>query len=182
MYRHSKQDDDMKKIKFKKDTFMTVISQLIEIAKGLKDNIEYTIEIKEYRKKRSKNQNDYCWELCTQIAQVLQMSNVRIDGRMVTKEDIYKDFIKRAGVCEYIAIPEKSVKDFSTRWSSNGVGWFCEVMDYCKVDGAKKVCCYYGSSTYNTEEMTRLLNAIIADCEMYGIEPDITVRELLNSA
>ncbi len=171
----------MIKIKFFKSTLMTLVQQIIECSKSLDNKKQYILEIKEYKKRRSKNQNDYCWELCTQLAQLLQSSDIRINGRLVTKEDIYRDHIKRAGVCEYIAIPDKAVEDFSKRWSSNGVGWFCEVMDYCKVDGAKKVCCYYGSSTYNTEEMCRLLNSIVADCEMYGIEPDEKVRSLLSA-
>jgi hypothetical protein len=170
----------MHKLKFKKASFMVVIQQLIELAKGLKDNKEYILEVKEYRPKRSKSQNDFCWELCTQIAKKLQLEHITENGRLITKEDIYCDHIERVGTSEFIAIPTKAVPTFKKKWESNGVGWLVKVME-SRIPGTTKLQCYYGSSTYNTEEMTILLNSIVEDCKMYGIETNIRLKELLSA-
>lgn len=171
----------MYKLKFKKSSFMVVIQQLIELAKGLEENKEYILEVKEYRPKRSKSQNDFCWELCTQIAKKLQLEKVcHEDGRLITKEDIYCDHIMRVGSSEFIAIPTKAVPTFVERWQKNGIGWLVKVMG-SRIPGTTKLQCYYGSSTYNTEEMTILLNSIVEDCKMYGIETDVRIKELLSA-
>lgn len=49
---------------------------------------KYVAEIKEFRKKRSLDSNNYFWQLCDQIAGKL--------GR--TKEDLYVEYIKEVGV------------------------------------------------------------------------------------
>lgn len=44
-----------------------------------------------------------------------------------------------------------------------------EVVD-STLDGCKKVFAYYGSSTYDTKEMSRLIDSVIQDCAALQIE------------
>ena len=44
------------------------------------------------------------------------------------------------------------------------------MVDNSKIPGYKLVHAYYGSSTFDTEEMSRLINAIVEDCKELGIE------------
>lgn len=39
-----------------------------------------------------------------------------------------------------------------------------------KLKGCNNLILYYGSSTYNTEQMSRLIDNIVQDCKAVGIE------------
>ena len=39
-----------------------------------------------------------------------------------------------------------------------------------KIDGCTNVILYYGSSEYDTRQMSRLINLIVEDCKIQGIE------------
>ena len=39
-----------------------------------------------------------------------------------------------------------------------------------KIEGCTNVILYYGSSTYNTEQMSRLINLVVEDCKAQGVE------------
>lgn len=137
---------------------------------------ELTIKADKRRRKRSLDANDYLWVLCTKIAEKLQ------DGRtMVTKEDVYRKHIEAVGVFEPMAIEEEAVDRFLEVWSRNGIGWFAKVVD-SKLNGCKKVFVYYGSSMYNTKEMSRLIDSVIEDARTLGIEtmPPKELESLLN--
>ena len=123
------------------------------------DDKPLTVTIKEFREKRSLSQNAYFWKLVGEIA-------VKLDR---SKEAIYKEYIKDYGKFEPLPIRNDAVKAFMTNWGKNGLGWFCEDMGESKLDGYTKVFAYYGSSTYNTKEMKRLIDAVVEDCKELGI-------------
>ena len=70
---------------------------------------------------------------------------------------------------EPLPVKEEALERFSRAWSSRGIGWFTVVVDD-SFPGYKKVFAYYGSSTYNSEEMSRLINNTIEDARALGIE------------
>lgn len=138
------------------------------ICESMTHGERYTAEIKKLRKKRSKNANDYLWELLTQMSKALASSYL-----YVSKEDIYRKHIKIAGRCDYVAVPERAVDSLVEGWKDKGIGWFAEVVDFIpgkEIEGCKKVCLYYGSSTYDTAEMSRLLGSVIQEAQDMGIE------------
>ena len=63
----------------------------------------------------------------------------------------------------------ENVSTLSDGWNKNGIGWQTEVMD-SKIDGCKNVVLYYGSSTFDTKQMSRLIDNIVQDCKELGIE------------
>ena len=138
------------------------------ICESMTQGERYIAEIKKFRKKRSKNANDYLWELLTQMSQALASSYL-----YVSKEEIYRKHIKIAGRYDYVAVPERAVESLIKGWDEKGIGWFAEVVDFIpgkEIDGCKKVCLYYGSSTYDTAEMSRLLGSVIQEAQDMGIE------------
>lgn len=138
------------------------------ICESMTTGERYTAEIKKFRKKRSRNANDLLWELCTQISERLAWSKL-----YVSKEEVYRKHIKDAGRCEFVAVPDRAVESLMEGWGKNGTGWFAEVVDFIpgkEIDGCKKVCLYYGSSTYDTAEMSRLLGSVIQQATDMGIE------------
>ena len=137
---------------------------------------ELSIKADKRRRKRTLDANAYFWAIVTQIAEKLQDEKT-----MVTKEDIYKKYIRGVGVFTPLAVQEKSVEDFIKAWQKNGTGWVCEVVD-STLDGCKKVFAYYGSSTFDTKQMARIIDMAIQDAKALGIEtmPPNELESLLN--
>lgn len=127
------------------------------------------LTIKEYRPKRSLTQNAYMWALLNQLAEKL--------GN--TAENIYKHYVKDYGVRDYILVQDQAVEELQNRWNKKGMGWFAETMRKGKVEGTTTVIVYYGSSSYDSKEMSRLVDAIIADCEDNGIHT-MTKNEIMS--
>lgn len=124
----------------------------------LKDK-ELRVKITSYSQRRSLSQNAYMWVLIGELAAKLKLS----------KDDVYKAYIKDYGVYEVLPIKAEAVERFQSVWTARGLGWVCDVFRESKLTGFINVIAYYGSSTYTSAEMTRLLDAIIADCEEQGI-------------
>lgn len=126
------------------------------------------VTIKEYRKKRSLSQNSYMWVLLDEIGQKIGRSKI----------DVYKNYIKDYGVFEVLPIKNEAVNSFVSKWSKNGMGWFCEDLGESKLKGFTKLIAYYGSSTYDSKEMTRLIDAVVNDCKELGIN-SMTLSEIM---
>lgn len=134
----------------------------------------WVADLKKMRAKRSKNANDLLWELCTRISEVL--SN---DGLHISKEDVYHKHIKDSGVCDFVVVREEGVDAMMRSWQKSGIGWFAEVVDFIpgkEIKRCKKVCLYYGSSTYDSKEMARLIDAVMQEAHDLGIQT-ISPRE-----
>lgn len=125
---------------------------------SLKDN-PVNIEVKKAAQKRSKSANDLCWVLIDKLAEKTR----------IPKTDIYRAAIREiGGVSETVCVQERAVKRLCSGWEKNGIGWQTDVMP-SKIAGCKNVILYYGSSTYDTAQMSRLLDLIIQECEQQGI-------------
>ena len=125
------------------------------------------VTIKRYSKKRSIDANNYFWVLCDEVAKAIHS----------TKEEVYRQKIKECGVFEILPIKCEAVDAFIERFSKNGLGWFAESMDGSKLEGYQRVMVYFGSSTYNTAEMSRIIESIVADCISLGI-PTLSSNEI----
>lgn len=131
------------------------------------------VEIKQYRQNRSLDANSYAWVMMSKIAEAIQS----------TKEDVYRTFIKRVGQFEIIPIKDEAVDRWIRNWQANGVGWISESIGDSKIEGYTNVISYYGSSTYDSREMSILLNEIVRECKEMGIEtrPDEEIKSLIES-
>lgn len=87
------------------------------------------------------------------------------------KEEVYREEIKKTGgVSEIIAMREEAVPQFRRSWESGHLGQFVEDLGPHAAKGYHTVVCYYGSSGYDTAQMTRLIENIVQDCKAVGIE------------
>ena len=135
-----------------------VLSNLEE----LKDAEKLNISLTRYYEKRSLDANGYFWQLVGQIAQ-------KVKGK--SKEDIYRSYIRETGAYEIIPIREDAIKRWSEIWLGKGVGWLVEDIGPCRnTPGYHNIKCYYGSSVYNTQEMSHLIDLVVQDCKELGIE------------
>lgn len=131
----------------------------ISVIEELKSENKLNLELTKYREKRSLDANAYMWLLISKLQEKLD----------IPKEEIYKDAIKNIGVYEVIPVKNEAVERFIQAWKHNGLGWICETTK-SKLEGFTNVLAYYGSSTYNTKEMSRLIELIVQECNQLNIE------------
>lgn len=134
-----------------------------EAIEQLKNEDKLDIDIKKYRKKRSLDANAYCWVLCDKIAK-----EVSKDGTITTKEDIYKNAIKNIGTFEPMIVEGKAFENFKRIWEKQGLGFL--IQEVTRKDKCIKVHCYYGSSTYDTKEMSLLIELLVEEAKQLNIE------------
>ena len=120
-------------------------------------------DLNEHKEKRSLNANGYLWILCEKIAQELSK-----DGVMTTKEDVYKEGVRHVGVFTPLIVEEKAFDKFKQDFESQGLG--NQVSEVVRKNKCVRCNCYYGSSTYNTAEMSRLIDFIVQECQQLNIE------------
>lgn len=150
----------MKEIIFTTDEKIKAIAELASYLDSLESGKEYILTIKEKKKRRSLDANAYAWVLMDKLASQLHES----------KEAIYKSYIKDiGGNSEIFPIKTEAAEKFCEVWERNGLGWQTDTMK-SKMEGYTNVVIYYGSSVYDTEQMSRLIDMIVQDCETFGIE------------
>lgn len=123
----------------------------------------YTVEIKEHKGKRSLDANAYCWVLCGKISSHKDI--------YMSKDAVYQKAIKDYGVTAIMPINDDQLNDI-VRWhDKNGLGNAHRIIGPCKnFEGYTNVCFYYGSSGYDTKQMSRFIDGIVADAKDLGIE------------
>ena len=134
-----------------------------EVIEQLKNEDKLDIDIKKYRKKRSLDANAYCWVLCDKIAKEISK-----DGTITTKEEIYKDAIKNIGTFEPMIVEEKAFENFKRIWEKQGLGFL--IQEVTRQNKCVKVHCYYGSSTYDSKEMSLLIELLVKEAKQLNIE------------
>ena len=139
----------------------------------LKDCV-VSMDIKKFRNRRSLEANRYAWQLIGQIARKKQEMEPKGGW---TPEKVYKKAIMDAGAV-YITTGMKNIaiERFKERWTSGHIGRWVEVLDGSSREGWSNVRIYYGSSDYDTAEMSLFINSIIQDAEALGI-PTITEKK-----
>ena len=121
----------------------------------------YELTVKEHRKKRSLDANAYAWVLIGKLAEAMRISPT----------EAYINAIQNiGGNYEVIPIREEAVEKFIEVWTKQGLGWPCVDMGPSKISGYRNLRAYYGSSTYDTRQMSMLIEAIIQDCKALDIE------------
>ncbi len=134
----------------------------LDIVEQLKNENKLNIEMKKWYKKRSLDANAYCWVLCNSIAKELSKESI------TTKEEIYKDAILQVGTFEPFIVQEKTFEKFKRIWEKQGLGFL--VQEVNRQDKCIKVNCYYGSSTYDSKEMSLLIEILIQLAKSLNLE------------
>ncbi len=156
----------MNKLVFDKASGIKAIAWLSSLIPSLKDK-KYVIEVKQHKNRRSLDANAYCWVLINKLSEKTNIS--------VT--EIYRHAIKDiGGVSITSCLESEAVPMFTKAWTSHGMGWQVETFP-SKIEGCTNVTAYYGSSVYDTVQMSRLIDSIVAECQEQGIET-MTPNEL----
>ena len=118
---------------------------------------ELLVSIKRKPRKRTLSQNAYLWKLLGEIGAKLS----------IPREQVYRSYVKDYGPCDVVKVAEGAAPRFKREWEAKGKGWICETLG--KEDGYAEILAIYGSSSYDTKEMSAVLEAVIRDCEEMGI-------------
>lgn len=146
---------------------MRILSEFIqEDTKILTIQIGINEEIEVKRRKRSKNANAYFWELLQKLCFELNLDVI----------EEYKTRVKDLGIFRQWEVDNKNVPTFIKLWEEKGIAWFCEVVE--EIGDKTIINAYYGSSSYNSTQFSRLLDNLIQDCEEVGIQT-MTNEEVL---
>lgn len=141
-----------------------------QILDGIVTGKQYDVTIKQHREHRSLDANAYMWVLLDRLSEAVE----------VPKEELYQNLIKNiGGVSETVCVKSEAVEQLCSGWQHNGLGWPTETLP-SKIPGCTNVILYYGSSTYDTAQMHRLIDLVIQECKQHGIEtlsPD-KIKEL----
>lgn len=128
----------------------------------------YTVILKEFRKKRSLDANAYLWVLLGKISAEVN----------IPPEEVYRNAIRDIGGNYEVFPVRNDIADrFEGIWSHDHIGWIAENIGPSKIEGYTNFRCFYGSSVYDTKQMSRLLDVVIDECKQLGIET-MTDREL----
>jgi hypothetical protein len=157
------------RLSFKKDKFAFMLPRILEFVNTLEEDKNYEITIDKEKNKRSNDANAYYWQLLGQLS-----AKVNVPPR-----DIYRTHIQDVGGnYQVFPIRDDAVESWLKIWESRGLGWCAEIIGESKLRGYTNVICYYGSSVYDTRQMSRLIELLVQDCKQQGIET-MTPAELV---
>ena len=112
------------------------------------------------KKARSLDANAYCWALVDRIA----------DKVGLTPVEVYREMVRNiGGKIVYTCVQEDDVETEAHAFVDGHLGRLVDVID-SRIQGCVTLRKHYGSSDYNTEEMSRLIDAVVQECRQLGIE------------
>lgn len=132
------------------------VNDFKQLVDELKDKERLSIEVKQYREKRSLNANNYAWKLITEIANVLRAS----------KEEIYFMMLKMYGQSEIISV-------LAHIPLNNYVKYFEEAGESA-LNGKlfKHYRVFKGSSEFDSREMAIFIDGIISEAKNLNIQTE----------
>lgn len=145
---------------FKKHDMPRIMAIIAGFFNSCAEDKEYSIEIKEKKKKRSLDSNAYFWTLCGKLAEKTK----------IERKEIYRSYIREiGGNSDLLCIQDAAVEHFCKLWEVGHIGRFTDLLP-SKLDGCTNVLVYYGSSDYDQPTMCRLIDMVVQDCKEQGIE------------
>lgn len=126
---------------------------------AIKDAQELIITAKPHKVKRSLDANAYFWVLCDRIAKRLSSDKWTIYLLQLSKYGVFADLQVKTQALEMLKEKFRYIEVLQ------------EGEESCTVR------CYFGSSTYNTKEMSDLIHGTVSEAESLGIDT-ITPEEL----
>lgn len=124
----------------------------------LKDCEKVRVIIKKYRNKRSLDANAYAWVLMQKIAEAVHSD----------KDTVYLKMLARYGQFTHIVVKPDAVERMKQEWRTIRELGEITVGSMTGI----QLQCYFGSSTYDSKEMSVFVDGIASECRELGIETD----------
>ena len=135
-----------------------VTTDLAEFRNGydaIKDKL-LNVVIKKFSRKRSLNSNAYAWVLIAQMAAVLNRD----------KWDLYIEMLGQYGVFTHLVVEEVAIPKIKQQWRE------IKELGPIRVGGKTgiQLQCYFGSSTFDNQEMAVFIDGLISEARELKIE------------
>lgn len=137
-------------------TFSVNENNVIEPLSKMRDCEKLNIQVKRYRKKRSLDSNAYAWVLMQKIAEAVNSD----------KWAVYLEMLQSySRAFTHVIVKPEAVDAMKKLYRT------CIELGAVNVNGKRgiQLQVYYGSSTFNTKEMSIFLDGIISECKQLGI-------------
>ena len=147
----------------------------------LKDK-KLTVEIKQYREKRTLDANAYYWQLLTKLSEVLNIPKPCLHNRLLRQ---YGQLMIIDGQAVYTVLPDTEEAEKAINAAET---YHLKPTSQVKQGKGGKMYRTYmmlrGSSDYDTTEMSVLINGLVEECKEQGIEtiPPDELRRILSNA
>ena len=135
--------------------------QAKELCQKLLKDKKYDLTVKQHREHRSLDANAYAWVLIDKLSEVLQKP----------KSEIYRQAIREiGGVSESLCLPTAAAVRLAESWDDGSHLGRQAIMEDAIFEGCSNLTLFFGSSEYDTKQMSALIDSIIEDCKAVGIE------------
>lgn len=114
------------------------------------------IKVDKFRNKRSLDANAYMWVLLQKMAEVLHSSKDELYIALLGKYGVFTHIIVKPNVADRVKAEWRTVRDLGEVTINNQTGIQLQ--------------CFFGSSTYDTKEMSALIDGLVSDCKELDIE------------
>lgn len=162
------------RLEFKKSKFNLLLPRILDFISSLKEENEYVLEIKQLRKLRSLNANNYSWTLTDKLSDVMVIRGVKL-----SKDEMHAEMIFRYG--QPMVDDNGELVTYSTAQEVKLPEFFPYAKEIGESELNGKMFKHYrifrGSHTYDTKEMSIFISGIVEECKEQGIET-LTEREL----
>lgn len=143
------------------------ITKFLQDIFNLDKEVIYDVKIDKHREKRSINANNYLWELCTQIGNVLRKS----------KEEVYFEMLVEYGQSIMVSV--------LSNVNMNGFYKYFKEAGKSILNGKEftHYKLYKGSSEYDTKEMYILLEGVVQEARQLGIKTkeDYEIKKIMEA-
>lgn len=140
--------------------------EIAELKSAVEQGKQLDVEVKVHRNRRSLNANSYLWVLCQKLAEALKTD----------KDAVYLLMLERYGQFTHIIVKPQVVDKFVSEWRT------VRNLGEVTLNGQKGVQlqCYFGSSSYDSREISILIDGVVSECKEAGIEtlPDEEIRRM----
>jgi hypothetical protein len=135
--------------------------QAFKALNDYKDDKTYVCEIKQKKERRSLNANAYCWLLIGEIAEKLNLPN----------DAVYEMMIQRysKAYTHIIVKPEAAEQTKATLRAAHIYAYEIGDIEVNSKDGIQ-LQLFWGSSTFDTKQMARLIDGVVSEAKELGIE------------
>lgn len=132
------------------------ITEIAKLKEVVANGKELTVDIKQFRKKRSLDANGMLWAILNQMAEILKTS----------KDEVYLEMLNRYGVFTHVIVKADVVEKVKREWKT------VRELGEVTVNGKTgiQLQCYFGSSTYDSKEFSVLLEGVISEAKELGID------------
>lgn len=133
-----------------------------KLAKDLSERDRVKLTVEDDTKKRSLDANAFAWVLIRDLAEHYRVKPL----------DVYREQILDLHTFTVVPIKNDEVEKWVSMWEDRGSGWLVVNLGDSKIKGYTNLKCYRGSSSFNTKEMSRLIDNLVQECDLAGINVD----------